>query len=163
MLRKLNRIEYLFYFIGTLFLIISLLAYFVVKDATLDIPVHDTYFVINHVAIVLSLCAIYYILGGIYHLSIFLIKRRTIKSLNILHLLLSFLSLLIFFSPLFLVGLPRAPRRYYSNLDTSFIENITDLNFIVQISIYLFIIAQLIFITNIILTLLKKRNENNLL
>lgn len=163
MLRKLNKIEYLFYFIGTLFLIISLLAYFVIKDATLDIPVHDTYFVINHVAIVLSLCAIYYILGGIYHLSIFLIKRRTIKFLNILHLVFTSICLFFIYFPLFFLGLPRTPKRYYSNADTSIIDYVTDLNFIIQVSIYLFIIAQLIFITNIILTLLKKRNENNLL
>lgn len=146
-----------------MFLIITLLTYFVVNDATLDIPVHDTYVVVQHIDILVSLCTIFFILGGIYHLFVFITGKRTINFLNILHLVLSSICLFFIYFPLFFIGLTRSPRRYYSNTDTSLIKNVTELNLIVQAGIYLFIIAQLIFIRNIILTLLKKRNENNLL
>lgn len=163
MMKKLNKIEYLFYLIGIFIALVTLIINTILVDATIDIPVHDTYYIIKNTYISFFISTILIVSGGIYHIISLTTKKRLIKSLNITHLVLSCFSFLIFLFPLFLVGLPRAPRRYYSNTENSHIEYLTDLNFLVQISIYLFIIAQLIFITNIILTLLKKRNENNLL
>lgn len=116
------------------------LGWFFLDFATIDIPVHDTYFVISvghiswGVSLVYFFWSVFYFLVGFY--------RSLNPKLIWIHFVLTILSIVFMLYPMSLVGLARAPRRYYDS--NSFLDYVFDLNFIVSIFVILFIIAQLL-------------------
>ncbi len=117
-------------------------------DTTLDINVHDTYFIISH----LHLSVLISILFGIMGFGYWVIQRsgrKLSKWLNWTHILLTFGGILVVL----------ILSRFYSQKFADYEFNMA-LTQIINLIILLIIIGQLVFPINIVYGLLRKKKQN---
>jgi cytochrome c oxidase subunit 1 len=120
----------------------------ILADSTLDINVHDTYFVIAHFHIVMGLSAIFGMFAGVYHWFPKLFLRMMNKKLGYLHFWTTFVCAYGVFFPMHFLGLAGVPRRYYTNSAFPMFDNLVDINEIVTVFAILAALAQVIFLFN---------------
>jgi cytochrome c oxidase subunit 1 len=120
----------------------------ILADSTLDINVHDTYFVVAHFHIVMGLSAIFGMFAGIYHWFPKLFLRMMNKKLGYLHFWLTFISAYGVFFPMHFLGLAGVPRRYYTNSNFPMFDNLVDINEIVTVFAILGALSQIVFLFN---------------
>lgn len=146
-MKKLLNTPFIFIFTGFTILVVGLIFF----QSTLDINLHDTYFVIAHVHIALYLCLLFLAFSLIYFIFNKL-KKPLNKSLAIIHYIFTILTiiLLVFSS----TDSYNHIKRYTG--DNPFDSEFSIKPFILFLSLT-FIIAQIIFIFNIVWTLLKKK------
>ncbi len=145
MTKKLTRIHALFLITGFIFLITC----FLFGDNTLDINVHDTYFVIHyqHVGILV------FLIQGVYSLLYFFMRRHLNYMIGLLHLFFQIpLLLILILTAFFYFG--GAPRRYFTTSEPEFF-NFSFLNDPALLVVFLFLMAQLLFIINIIVSIIS--------
>lgn len=128
----------------------------------LDIAVHDTYFVVNNNHIYL-LFGSYFLICSVAYFLIDKFKRKKIKVLHGIHVLTSIFAFVIIIFSLLNVGIQGAPKPYYDysvygEFDKKSAEIIYDFNIILTIVIILFLIAQVIFLVNIIIGFTKRNS-----
>ena len=120
----------------------------ILADSTLDINVHDTYFVVAHFHIVMGLSAIFGMFAGVYHWFPKLFLRMMNKKLGYVHFWITFLAAYGVFFPMHFLGLAGVPRRYYTNSEFPMFDNLVDINEIVTISAIIGALGQGIFLFN---------------
>ena len=120
----------------------------ILADSALDIPVHDTYFVVAHFHIVMGLSAILGMFAGVYHWFPKLFLRMMNKPLGYLHFWITFVSAYGVFFPMHFIGLAGVPRRYYTNTEFPMFDNLVDINELVSVFAIIGAIAQGIFLFN---------------
>ncbi len=120
----------------------------ILADSTLDINVHDTYFVVAHFHIVMGLSAIFGMFAGVYHWFPKLFLRMMGKKLGYLHFWLTFVCAYGVFFPMHFLGLAGVPRRYYTNSNFPMFDNLVDINEIVTIFAIIGALSQLVFLFN---------------
>lgn len=120
----------------------------ILADSTLDINVHDTYFVVAHFHIVMGLSAIFGMFAGVYHWFPKLFLRMMNKKLGYVHFWLTLITAYGVFFPMHFLGLAGVPRRYYTNSNFPMFDNLVDINEVVTISAIVGALAQGIFIFN---------------
>jgi len=124
--------------VSILFLILSSVGD---KSETLDINIHDTYYVITFQHAYILLCLICFITGLIY-----LISEVKIH-------LLSILSLIHVYGSLFFLGMFFY---YLGKINTSSIFDSIDYNLRTIISLLIFVGLQLLFVFNLFISIIKK-------
>ncbi len=132
----------------------------ILADATLDIPVHDTYFVVAHFHIVMGLSAIFGMFAGVYHWFPKMYGRLMNKKLGYAHFWLTLIGGYGVFFPMHFVGLAGAPRRYYSNTEFAFLDHVQDLNEVITIFAIIGGLAQLIFFYNFFYSIYNGRKSS---
>jgi cytochrome c oxidase subunit 1 len=120
----------------------------ILADSTLDINVHDTYFVVAHFHIVMGLSAIFGMFAGVYHWFPKMFLRMMNKKLGYLHFWVTFVCAYGVFFPMHFLGLAGVPRRYYTNSAFPLFDNLVDINEIVTVFAIIAALAQFIFIFN---------------
>jgi cytochrome c oxidase subunit 1 len=120
----------------------------ILADSTLDINVHDTYFVVAHFHIVMGLSAIFGMFAGVYHWFPKMFLRMMSKKLGYLHFWLTFVCAYGVFFPMHFLGLAGVPRRYYTNSNFPMFDNLVDINEIVTVFAILGALAQVVFLFN---------------
>jgi cytochrome c oxidase subunit 1 len=120
----------------------------ILADSTLDINVHDTYFVVAHFHIVMGLSAIFGMFAGVYHWFPKMFLRMMNKKLGYLHFWITFVCSYGVFFPMHFLGLAGVPRRYYTNSNFPMFDNLVDINEIVTVFAILAALAQGIFLFN---------------
>ena len=120
----------------------------ILADSTLDIQVHDTYFVVAHFHVVMALSAIFAMFAGVYHWFPKLYLRMMNKKLGYLHFWLTFICAYGVFIPMHFVGLAGVPRRYYTNSRFPMFDNIADINVVITVFAIIGVTSQIIFIFN---------------
>ena len=127
----------------------------ILADASLDIAVHDTYFVVGHFHIVMGLSAVFGMMGGVYHWFPKLFGRMLNNKLGYTHFWLTIVGAYGVFFPMHFLGLAGVPRRYYSNSAFPMFDNMVDINEIISIFAIISAFAQLIFVFNFIYSALR--------
>ena len=122
----------------------------VLGNSTLDINVHDTYFVIGHFHIVMGLSAIFGMFAGVYHWFPKLFGRMMNNKLGNLHFWLTIICAYGVFFPMHFLGLAGVPRRYYTNSEFPMFDNMVDINEFISMFAVLALFAQLLFMFNFI-------------
>lgn len=120
----------------------------ILADSTLDIQVHDTYFVVAHFHVVMGLSAIFGMFAGVYHWFPKMYGRMMNTRLGYAHFWLTIISGYGVFMPMHFVGLNGAPRRYYNYSSFDFVNYTLDLNEIITIFAIIGALAQVIFFFN---------------
>lgn len=120
----------------------------ILADSTLDIQVHDTYFVVAHFHIVMGVSAILGMLAGVYHWFPKMFLRHMNKKLGYVHFWLTFISAYGVFFPMHFLGLAGVPRRYYTNSAFPMFDNLVELNVLITCFALLGAFAQIIFLFN---------------
>ncbi len=111
----------------------------------LDIALHDTYFVIGHLHYAAVGGVLFAFLAGVYYWYPKMIGKMLSEKLGLLHFTLSFISFNVAFYPMHHVGLAGMPRRY-----ASYDSSLTELNQLISIGAFVFGIAQIILVYNLI-------------
>lgn len=134
----------------------------ILADATLDIPVHDTYFVVAHFHIVMGLSAIFGMFAGVYHWFPKMYGKMMNKKLGYAHFWLTLIGGYGVFFPMHFVGLAGAPRRYYSNTEFAFLDHIQDLNEVITVFAIIGGLAQILFFYNFFYSIYNgRKTEQN--
>jgi cytochrome c oxidase subunit 1 len=120
----------------------------ILADSALDIPIHDTYFVVAHFHIVMGVSAILGMLAGVYHWFPKLFLRHMNKKLGYVHFWLTFISAYGVFFPMHFLGLAGVPRRYYNNTAFPMFDNLVDINVLITCFAILGGLAQVLFLFN---------------
>ena len=132
----------------------------ILADATLDIPVHDTYFVVAHFHIVMGLSAIFGMFAGVYHWFPKMYGKMMNKKLGFAHFWLTLIGGYGVFFPMHFVGLAGAPRRYYSNTEFPFLDHIQDLNEVITVFAIIGGLAQILFFYNFFYSIYNGRKTS---
>jgi cytochrome c oxidase subunit 1 len=127
----------------------------ILADATLDINVHDTYFVVAHFHIVMGVSAILAMLSGVYHWFPKMFGRMMNKKLGYAHFWLTFISAYGVFYPMHFLGLAGVPRRYYSNTAFPLFDDLMNINEFITIFTIIAALAQVLFLFNFVYSIFR--------
>ncbi len=134
----------------------------ILGDSTLDINVHDTYFVIAHFHLVMGISAIYGLLAGVYHWFPKMFGRMMNKNLGYVHFWITAVAAYGVFFPMHFIGLAGLPRRYYTNTAFPYFDDLADTNVLITVFAIIAAAAQVIFLYNFIASMFygKKATQN---
>ncbi len=119
-------------------------------NAALDIPLHDSYFVVAHFHIVMGSSAIFGLLCGIYHWFPRMFGRMMNAQLGYIHFWMSLIGVYMVFFPMHFMGLGGVPRRYYAFTAWDQFAIWNDMNQFITIGAIVGSTAQLIFLYNFV-------------
>ncbi len=124
-------------------------------NAALDIPMHDSYFVVAHFHLVMGSSAIFGMFAGIYHWFPRMYGRMMNNTLGYFHFWITFISAYLVFFPMHFMGLAGVPRRYYQFTLIPEFEVWMDVNILITVSALIGGAAQLFFIYNFFYSIFK--------
>ncbi len=120
----------------------------ILGDSTLDINVHDTYFVVAHFHLVMGISALYGMFAGIYHWYPKMFGRMLNKNLGYVHFWVTAICAYGVFFPMHFIGMAGLPRRYYTNTNFPLFDELQDVNVIITVFALIGGVFQLVFIWN---------------
>ncbi len=131
-------------------------------NATSDIQLHDTYFVVGHFHFMIGGVTLLALLGGTYYWFPKMFGRMMNERLAKIHFWLTFVSFYGVFLTQHFLGLGGMPRRYYQFTRFEFLRSLDDLNQFVSISAFVLGGAQVLFLVNFFWSLFRgRRAEQN--
>ena len=120
-------------------------------DSALDINVHDTYFVVAHFHLVMGISALYGLFAGIYHWFPKMFESRMLnKNLGYIHFWVTAIGAYGVFFPMHFIGMAGLPRRYYTNTEFPYFDDLTDVNVVISVFAFIAAAGQLVFLYNFI-------------
>lgn len=120
----------------------------ILGDSTLDINVHDTYFVVAHFHLVMGISALYGMFAGIYHWYPRMYGRMLNKNLGYVHFWVTAVCAYGVFFPMHFIGMAGLPRRYYTNTNFPLFDDLQDVNVIITVFALIGGVFQLVFLFN---------------
>lgn len=131
-------------------------------NAALDIPLHDTYFVVAHFHLVMGSAAIFGMLAGVYHWFPKMFGKLMDEKLGYLHFWLTFIGAYLVFFPMHFMGLDGVPRRYYAFTAFESMHRWLSVNVFITWAAIVAGLAQVAFIYNFIHSIFwgKKTTQN---
>jgi cytochrome c oxidase subunit I len=120
----------------------------ILGDSTLDINVHDTYFVVAHFHLVMGISALYGMFAGIYHWFPKMFGRMLNKNLGYIHFWVTAVCAYGVFFPMHFIGMAGLPRRYYTNTAFPLFDELQNVNVIITVFALVGGAFQLVFLYN---------------
>jgi cytochrome c oxidase subunit I len=126
-------------------------------NSTLDIHLHDTYFIIAHFHIVMGVSAFFGMFCGVYHWFPKMYGRYMNNTMAYIHFWVTFAGAYLIFWPMHYEGLAGMPRRYVEYQGWASFNQFGDLNrFISTVAMVVFAV-QLMFVFNFFYSIFKGR------
>lgn len=134
----------------------------ILGDSTLDINVHDTYFVVAHFHLVMGISALYGLFAGVYHWFPKMFGKMMNKNLGYVHFWITAVCAYGVFFPMHFVGMAGVPRRYYENTAFPMFDDLTNVQVLITVFAIIAAFTQLIFIYNFVYSIFygKKAEQN---
>ncbi|MFY9609973.1 MAG: cbb3-type cytochrome c oxidase subunit I [Blastocatellia bacterium] len=131
-------------------------------QTTIDIPLHDTLFVVGHFHLIMGVAAIFGMFTGTYFWFPKMFGRMMNERLGKLHFVLTFIGVNAIFIPMHVMGMGGATRRYSTYANLQYLQPMEPLQKFISIMAFITIGAQLLFIVNLIWSRFKgpKASEN---
>ncbi|MCB9257515.1 MAG: cbb3-type cytochrome c oxidase subunit I [Chitinophagales bacterium] len=131
-------------------------------NSTIDIQLHDSYFVVGHFHIVMGVAAFFGMWAGVYQWFPKMFGRFMNPTLGYIHFWGSIIGgYMVFFPMHFMAGVPR---RYYAFDQFQSFNNFTDVNVFMTLAAFLVFAAQIVFLINFFYSMFKGKEmtEDNL-
>ena len=134
----------------------------ILGDSALDINLHDTYFVVAHFHLVMGISALYGLFAGVYHWYPRMFGRMMNKNLGYIHFWITAISAYGVFFPMHFIGMAGLPRRYYTNTNFPYFDDVANINVVITLFALLAGAAQILFLYNFISSMFygKKAEKN---
>ena len=135
-------------------------------QTSIDIPLHDTYFVVGHFHLIMGVAAIFGMFAGTYFWFPKMFGRMMHEGMGKLHFLLTFIGVNAIFIPMHIMGMAGQTRRYSFHWNPTtgeglhYLSNMTPLTRFVSIAAFITIAAQLIFVVNLVWSWIKGRKAS---
>ena len=134
----------------------------ILGDSTLDINVHDTYFVVAHFHLVMGISALYGMFAGVYHWFPRMFGRMMNKNLGYIHFWVTAVCAYGVFFPMHFIGLAGLPRRYYTNTNFPLFDDLQNVNVLITTFALIGGAFQLVFLYNFFVSIFYgKKSEQN--
>ena len=127
----------------------------ILGDSTLDINVHDTYFVVAHFHLVMGISALYGFFAGVYHWFPRMFGRMMNKTLGYIHFWVTAVCAYGVFFPMHFIGMAGLPRRYYTNSNFPLFDELADTNVLITMFALVGAAFQLVFFWNFFYSIFK--------
>ncbi|MEZ4932454.1 MAG: cbb3-type cytochrome c oxidase subunit I [Saprospiraceae bacterium] len=124
-------------------------------NSSIDIQMHDTYFVVAHFHIVMGIAAFFGMFAGVYHWYPKMYGRFMNDTLGKIHFWGTLIGAYAIFWPMHYLGMAGVPRRYYrfDNFDT--FSHFADMNMFITIAAILTFGCQIIMVINFFYSIWK--------
>jgi cytochrome c oxidase subunit 1 len=124
-------------------------------NSAIDIPLHDTYFVVAHFHIVMGVAAFFAMFAGVYHWFPKMFGRFLNDTLGYIHFYGTIIAAYAIFIPMhFMLSLPR---RYYTYSNFQTFNIFEDVSKFISVFAIISFLLQILFVINIIYSALKGR------
>ena len=124
-------------------------------NSSIDIQMHDTYFVVAHFHIVMGVAAIFGMFAGVYHWFPKMFGRFMNDTLGKLHFWGSLIGAYAIFWPMHYLGMAGVPRRYYRFDSFDTFSHFSEMNQFITIVAILTFGLQLLFVINFFYSIWK--------
>ncbi|HJT74412.1 MAG TPA: cbb3-type cytochrome c oxidase subunit I [Chitinophaga sp.] len=126
-------------------------------NSSIDIHLHDTYFVIAHFHIVMGVSAFFGTFAGVYHWFPKMFGRYMNNTISYIHFWVTLAGAYLIFWPMHYEGMAGMPRRYYDYSSWESFKQFADLNHFISIVVIVVFAVQLLFVFNFFYSIFKGR------
>jgi len=126
-------------------------------NSSMDIHLHDTYFVVAHFHIVMGVSAFFGMFAGIYHWYPKMYGRYLNNTMAYIHFWITFIGAYLIFWPMHYEGLAGMPRRYLDYSNWALFHQFGGLNRFITIVAMIVFAIQLLFVFNFFYSIFKGR------
>ncbi len=128
----------------------------------LDIPLHDTYFVVGHFHLIMGVAAIFGIFGATYYWFPKMFGRMMNETLGKWHFVITFIGTYCIFMPMHYLGMAGQTRRYSQFTEVAYQHHLIPLQTFMTYAAFVTIAAQFIFVFNLFWSMKKgaKASDN---
>jgi cytochrome c oxidase subunit I len=131
-------------------------------NSTIDLHVHDTYFIVAHFHLVMGVAAMLGMFAGIYHWFPKMYGRFMNTTLAYIHFWLTIAGAYCIFWPMHYMGLAGMPRRYLDYSQWQSFNQFEGLNRFITIASIIVFSVQLLFVFNFFYSIFKGRKVKSL-
>src|SRR5690349_2080040 len=121
----------------------------------LDIPLHDTAFVVGHFHLIMGVAAIFGIFAGTYYWFPKMFGRMMNENWGRIHFFLTLAGTYAIFMPMHYLGMAAQPRRYSQFTELAYLQHLIPLNRFITYAAIITIAAQFIFVINLFWSMFK--------
>jgi cytochrome c oxidase subunit 1 len=134
----------------------------VLGQTSLDLPMHDTYFVTAHFHLVMGVASIFGMFAAIYFWFPKMFGRMMSERLGKIHFWITFVGVYCIFVPMHTMGMVGMPRRYSEFGQYEFLARLHPLVIFVSIAAIITVITQFLFYFNLVWSVFKgKKTSDN--
>ncbi|MEO6290239.1 MAG: cbb3-type cytochrome c oxidase subunit I, partial [Ginsengibacter sp.] len=126
-------------------------------NSSLDIHLHDTYFVVAHFHIVMGVASMFGMFAGVYHWYPKMFGRFLNNTLGYIHFWITMIGAYLIFWPMHYQGLAGMPRRYYDFENWESFKMFGGLNEFISVVALIVFATQLLFVMNFFYSIFKGR------
>ena len=133
----------------------------VLGQTSLDLPMHDTYFVPAHFHLVMGVASIFGMFAATYFWFPKMFGRLMSERWGKFHFWLTFIGVYCIFVPMHTMGMVGMPRRYSQFTEYRFLDSIHPLVIFVSIAAIITALVQLVFYFNLIWSIFKGKKAGD--
>ncbi|MEW6731164.1 MAG: cbb3-type cytochrome c oxidase subunit I [Acidobacteriota bacterium] len=124
-------------------------------QTSVDLYLHDTYFVVGHFHLIMGVAAIFGIFTGSYFWFPKMFGRMMNESLGKLHFFITFIGVYAIFLPMHFLGMIANPRRYAQMTEFTYLASSIPVHKVISVAAFITMGAQVIFLINLFWSLFK--------
>ena len=134
----------------------------VLGQSSLDLPMHDTYFVPAHFHLVMGVASIFGMFAALYFWFPKMFGRFMHDGMGKIHFWITFIGVYCIFVPMHTMGMVGMPRRFAQFTEYEFLKSLHPLVVFVSISAIITVLVQFLFYFNVIWSVFKgKKADDN--
>jgi len=128
----------------------------------LDIPLHDTAFVVGHFHLIMGVAAIFGMFAGTSYWFPKMFGRMMNETWGKVHFVITFIGAYCIFMPMHYLGMAGQPRRYSQFTEFTYLHHLIPLNTFMTYAAIVTVAAQFIFVINLFWSMMKgpKASDN---
>src|SRR5579863_7381276 len=121
----------------------------------LDIPLHDTYFVVGHFHLIMGVAAIFGMFAGTAYWFPKIFGRMMNETWGRVHFVITLIGTYAIFMPMHYLGMAGQTRRYSQFTELAYLQHLIPLNTFMTYAAIITVAAQLIFVLNLFWSMFK--------